>query len=51
MCVSHVVLWVSLKYQVENLSCYCLVVANRYTPLLSAESKENNENNETATSD
>lgn len=40
MCVSRVVLWVSLKYQVENLSCYCLVVAHCYTPLFMLKAKK-----------
>lgn len=37
ICFPRVVLWVSLRCQMENLTCLSLVVANRHTPLFSAE--------------
>lgn len=37
---SCVVLWVSTKFQMKNVSCFVLIVANRYTSLFSAGNKE-----------
>lgn len=37
---SHVVLWVSTKFQMKNVSCSVLIVANRYTSLFNAGNEE-----------